>query len=151
MTMIEDVECETCGKVSIKEHMCRAHTKGKYYVNKDDADKINFYCGFCGRVHIDKNYLCEPRELLPEVKERYKDAKFNCLTCGQPVKTPGHICDYKENFTCPYCGKEIDISKPGDQHHMCPELIKKAKYFCRACGRLAVEPWEVCTPIKFEK
>ncbi|MHA1232332.1 MAG: hypothetical protein ACTSPQ_17010 [Candidatus Helarchaeota archaeon] len=148
--MIEDVKCETCKDKAIEEHMCRSHKKGTYFVKPEDIDKLKYYCGFCGRVSVDKNRLCEPREILPEVKNTYKDAKYNCLTCGQPVKAPGHICDYKENFKCPYCGELVDISQPGQKHHMCPELIKNAKYFCRACGRLAVEPWEVCTPIEIK-
>ncbi|MHA1796957.1 MAG: hypothetical protein ACTSVY_00805 [Candidatus Helarchaeota archaeon] len=172
MTMMEHIKCKNCDKVSRELHLCRVDETGKNvpwkcehcgekevkygHFDKKLVESLKFTCGFCGRVAPEEDFLCEPKPIPEAVKATYKDAKYvndlavTCEVCGQPIVMPGHTCDKKENYTCKYCGKFIDISKPGGQHHMCSEIINKAKYFCRVCGRLAVEPWEICTPIEFK-
>lgn len=170
--LIEGRECETCGKVSINEHMCRVEETGATFdceycgatgvtyghLCKARIDVLKYYCGFCGRVSIKKDFVCEPIEIPKETKNAWENAEFeedlaiSCENCGQPIIMPGHICDIKVKvYTDKYCNKEIDTTKLGvSSHHMCPEKYKKAKYFCRLCGRLGVEPWEICTPIKLK-
>ena len=172
MTMMEERKCETCDKVSIHDHMCMVDNKGatfdceycgakkvKYgHVCKKKADAMKYYCGFCGRVAVDKDVLCEPMAIPDETKAAWKDALFDgdlavvCNKCGQPIVMPGHLCDPKSNkYKCKHCNKEIDLRKPGQStHHMSGDRYKNAKYFCRLCGRLAIDPWEVCTPIKLK-
>jgi len=154
MTMMEDIECVNCKKVSRELHLCRKDEQPKR--NKKDIEELKVTCGFCGRVAATEDLICEPKAISSAVKDNYKNAIMDgdnanaCKICGQPVSLPGHSCDVKEKqFKCKYCGKTVDTTKHGESvHHMCSEIIKKAKYFCRVCGRLGVEEWELCTPIK---
>jgi hypothetical protein len=170
--MMEEIECVNCKKVSRELHLCRIDEQGKNvpwsccgdnkygHMNKKTIEELKFTCGFCGRVAPVEDFLCEPKEISSAVKATYKNAVMvkdgdhanTCKTCGQPVVLPGHSCDVKEaKFKCKYCGKLVDTTKHGESvHHMCSEIVKKAKYFCRVCGRLAVEEWELCTPIKLK-
>ncbi len=172
MTMMEERKCETCQKVSIHEHMCRVHETGatfdceycgakkvKYgHLCKGKIEALKFYCEFCGRVSVEKDYVCEPTEIPAETKNAWKNAEYKgdlaitCDSCGQPVVMPGHPCDIKvKKFKDKYCGKTIDTTKPGSSgKHMCKAKYEKAKYFCRECGRLSVEPWEICAPVKLK-
>ena len=172
MSLIEERECETCGKVSINQHMCRVYETGatfdceycgakkvKYgHLCKAKIEALKYYCGFCGRVSVEKDFICEPVEISTEVKKAWKKAEFKkdlavtCDSCGQPIIMPGHSCNIKvKKFTDKYCGNVIDTTELGvSKHHMCSEKFKKAKYFCRLCARVAVEPWELCVPIKLK-
>jgi len=172
MTLMEEIKCENCKRVSPALHLCRVHEQGKKvpwtcehcgekevkygHFDKKMIASLKFTCGFCGRVSPEEDFLCEPVPLSNTVKDSYTKATFKgdvavtCDICGQPIVMPGHTCDKKENYKCQYCGVTVDIKKHGGQHHTCKQLIEKAKYFCRVCGRLGVNPWDLCTPIELK-
>ena len=131
--------CRHCGKEKVDErHIC-----------KQRIQHLNQVCTWCGEVSDDPEKLCNPedidesklaiwKEIVTEKEEKLK----YCKGCHQPVKDKGHICDPKLPYTCKYCGKKISNS-----HHMCKEIIEKAKYTCNVCGRLSVDKDGICAPI----
>jgi hypothetical protein len=164
MTMIDDEECTTCKEHII--HMCNsAEAITKEYGKADckycgakqvlpthlcrkKINALTHVCYNCGRVSDDPDKLCHPVPIDNSVKASWKHIPphdsdvLKCKNCKQPITKPGHICDPMLPYVCKYCKQNVT-----DTLHMCKEIIGKAKYTCKVCGRLAVEKKDVCAPV----
>ena len=151
MTLNEEFLCPNCDTRSKQVHACQEPISIQKMPAADVA-KLKFLCVNCGRVSDEKSKLCQPEELNPSAQQVFIKAVKGtgvadvCAVCGQPVSPPGHICDPKGlPYTCEHCKKEVSRHT-----HMCKEIVEKAQYSCKDCGRVAVKKESLCAPYRLE-
>jgi hypothetical protein len=167
-TMSEEFFCKRCQKNVPHVHFCTPTEEAKTYkcefCNKEGVNHrhmckgklkhIAFYCRNCGVVAVSEDHVCNPApisEVDADIKAEWEKVKAetksltleSCKTCGQPVKAPGHYCDRKVPFQCPYCGAKVE-----NNYHVCKNMMGKFKYICKTCGRLGIEKTDICIPQK---
>jgi len=144
--MTEDFICPTCKKKSKYVHAC-AEKIEKLRMSLDEIKELKYFCINCGRVSPIEDNLCHPVALDESDKAKFIIAAIGsesadvCKECGQPVSKPGHICDPKLPYTCEYCGEEVK-----NYRHMCSNMVKRAKYTCKNCGRISPDADRLCAP-----
>ena len=64
-----------------------------------------------------------------------------CVTCGKVTTKKGHLCTPLDTKTdvCEFCGQ----ASP-DPHHICFPKKLELKYYCAACGRVALSRSALC-------
>jgi hypothetical protein len=147
-TMTEEFTCSACKQKGAHVHACQVPIKKKK-MTLADIKKLVFFCASCGRVSETKDGLCQPVALNEKDKAKFVKAGLKssdvetCEECGQPVSPPGHACNPKGlPYTCEYCGERVQ-----NYHHMCKQIVEKAKFTCKNCGRIAVKKESLCAPI----
>jgi hypothetical protein len=149
--MTEEFTCQACKKKGAHQHACQVPIKNRK-MTLADIKKLAFFCASCGRVAETKDALCQPVALTEKDKANFVKAGLKtssadtCKECGQPVSPPGHVCDPKGlPYTCEYCGEKVS-----NYRHMCKQLVDKAQFTCKNCGRIAVKKENLCAPAKLK-
>lgn len=149
MTLKEEYLCPNCLTRGEHTHACQEPVAIQTMSIKE-IDALHFYCVNCGRVADRENMLCQPKPLKPEGKQLFiKAAKGTgaadvCQVCGQPVSPPGHVCDAKGlPLKCEFCSQ---VMRAGT--HVCKDILEKAEYTCKDCGRIAVRKEFLCAPVR---
>jgi len=149
MTLMEDFLCPNCASRPEHVHSCQNPVVEKF-MTTNQIKKLQFYCHACGRVAEFENKLCQPVMLTGEEKDAFVstatiDGRAEvCQVCGQPVRRPGHICDPKGlPYKCDHCGIQVVSS-----YHVCKQIIDKAKFWCKDCGRISVSKENLCAPLR---
>ena len=149
MTLTEDFLCPNCASRPEHVHSCQNPVVEKF-MTLNQIKKLQFYCHRCGRVAEFENKLCQPVILTEEEKQSFVSTTTIdghaevCQVCGQPVRRPGHVCDPKGlPYKCEYCGIQV-ISA----YHLCKQIIDKARYWCKDCGRVGVNKEDLCAPAR---